>query len=131
VCFNLAVIDATLEAYPRQNLIDELAQASIEGMLTQHPFRHDAKVEVYVLRTGCANDKHYLGVVTRLVSQLELPVQPTSCYLLMNPSNFPYQLCAVIGASLLILQSALQQLAHSLAPYDGAGSLVNLSLRCS
>ena len=52
VWVNFAVVDTALEAHPRQHLIDELPQASVKGMLTQHPFRHDAEVEVF--------DKHHL-----------------------------------------------------------------------
>ncbi len=106
---NLFVIDTALEAHPRQDLVHELPQTSIECVFTQHPFRHDAKVKVYVLRTGCANGKDDLGLVTKLVGQLELPVKATCCYLLMHPSNPSNQLGAVIRAPLLILQSALQQ----------------------
>ncbi len=101
ISVNLAVIDAALEAHPRQDLVYELPQASIKSVFTQHPFRHDAKVKVFY--------EDDLGLVTQLVGQLELPVKATCCYLLMYPSNPSNQLGAVIRAPLLILQSALQQ----------------------
>ncbi len=68
----LAVVDTALEAHPWQDLVDELPQTSIQGVLAQHPFRHDAKVKVF--------HEDYLGLVTKLVGQLELPVKSTGCY---------------------------------------------------
>ncbi len=84
ISVNLAVIDAALEAHPRQDLVYELPQASIKSVFTQHPFRHDAKVKVFY--------EDDLGLVTQLVGQLELPVKAASCYLLMYPSNSSNQL---------------------------------------
>ncbi len=115
ISVNLAVIDAALEAHPRQDLVYELPQASIKSVFTQHPFRHDAKVKVFY--------EDDLGLVTQLVSQLELPVKAASGYLLMYPSNSSDELGAVIRAPLLILQPALQQFKLALQLTEKARTL--------
>lgn len=118
----LAVIDTPLEAHPRQHLIKELSQASIQGVLTQESLCQDSEVQIL--------DKDDFGLVTKLMGQLELPVKTTSGYLFVYPSNLLNQLASVIRALLLILQPALQQFKLALQLIKKARTLNLQTIGC-
>ncbi len=98
---NLTVENTALSAHPRQHLIHELPQSGIQGMLTQHPFCHDAKVDIF--------DKDHPGSVAEMMCQLKVKIAPTICNLFMHSGYLLDQFATVIRSLLLVSQSALQQ----------------------
>jgi hypothetical protein len=98
---NLAVVNISFPADPRQNLIHKLSYAASKCVFSEHTFSHDAEVQIF--------HKNHASSVTQLMCQFQVKVAPTISYLFMNSGYLLIHLRRLLDPFFLFLQSALEQ----------------------
>lgn len=118
---NLAIVNISLPAHPREDLIHKLPQPSVKSMLARHPFCHDAEIEIF--------DKNHPSVIAKMMRQLKVKFASTFRDLFMHFCNFLIQFATIVRPFLLVFQPALQQFQLAVQWIEKARSFYLFAIR--